>query len=152
MEYKIQNVKDFLKNGPPQFDVIVRREPGKSLAYKVHSATEDLDFKHEKMILPPKDGIIQIVKRISDDHLFHQGDMVEIDKIGTCFVFEFSEDLIHCSIADLFDQKETTVEINQLIIVEEVEAGEELEDLTDELLEEDKASDDSEPLGHHIRI
>lgn len=120
-KYKIKTVKEYLKEGPPQFDVILRREAGKvvSINIRMHpdTANELTDAKNVDMILPPPEngnGIIQIVKRISDDAVFHQSDMVEAENVGSCFILEFKEDLIHVSVASLFDQEPTLIEINKL--------------------------------------
>ena len=120
-KYKIKTVKEFLKGGPPQFDVILRREAGKSVDVKIlmHPDTaNELEGASDVDIVlnPPENGngIIQIVKRISDDAVFHQSDMVEAENVGSCFIIEFKEDLTHVSVASLFDQEPTLVEINKL--------------------------------------
>jgi hypothetical protein len=85
---------------------------------------------------PPENGngIIQIVKRISDDTVFHQSDMVEAVDVGSCFIIEFKEDLIHCAVASLFEQAPIIVEINQLTAHELV---------ADELIDDYENFDDS---------
>jgi hypothetical protein len=130
---RIKKVLEYFQEGPPQFDVIQRREVGKTFNYKVLSTSDDLEFNYEETIQPPDNGlgIIWIVKRISDDQLFHQGDMIEVQEIGSCFVTEFKEDRIHCVVVGLFEQAPIEVEVNQLISVVDVVVGD-YEDLEDE--------------------
>lgn len=120
-KYKIKTVKEFVKEGPAQFDVILRRDIGKIVNINIHmhpdTANELSEAKKVDMILSPPEngkGIIRIVKRISDDVIFHQSDMVEATNIGSCFIIEFKEDLINVSVASLFDQEPTIIEINEL--------------------------------------
>lgn len=123
---KIKKIKDYLKDGPPQFDVILRREPGKVVTYSFASNSPEINFAHEGVLNLPEDGkgIIQIVKRISDDVIFHQSDMIEISGEDSAFVIEFKEDRIHCVVAGVFDQDLRIVEINQLITAQTLEIGE----------------------------
>jgi hypothetical protein len=81
-------------------------------------------------LYPPENGqgIIQIVKRISDDVVFHQSDMVEAENLGSVFIIEFKEDLIHVVISSLFDQKPTLVQIKDITPHLGVSVGDEGED------------------------
>jgi hypothetical protein len=144
MSYNIVKVKQFLKSkgGNPQFDVIQRRDKGESWNAHFESGNKELDFKYVKTIIPEtEDGLIQIVKRISDDRIFHQGDLVEGTESGTCFIVSFSEDLIHCKVVFL-DEEEYELEINDIesledLIADDIEAayeadlGEDEEETTD---------------------
>jgi hypothetical protein len=134
-KYKIKTIKEYLKEGPPQFDIILRREAGKVVHVSILSGDELEELGGNRTISnmtlhPPENGngIIQIVKRISDDQIFHQQDMVEADGVGSCFIVEFKEDLIHCAVANLFDQTPIVVEINALTVHELIVGHEESED------------------------
>jgi len=111
MSHKIKSVKEFIKDGPPQFDIILRREKGEPVEFSVSSASEELKLDYFEMVYPEpgSEGLIKIVKRISDDAIFHTNDMVESKDIGSCFIVKFSEDLIHCFVLDAFG------DINKLI-------------------------------------
>lgn len=125
MTYNIKTVKQFLKSrgGAPQFDVIQRRDKGESWDAHFESGNKELDFKYVKTIISETDdGLIQIVKRISDDKIFHQGDLVEGTESGTCFIVSFCEDLIHCKVVFL-DQEEFELEINDIESLEDLIAG-----------------------------
>ena len=127
--HKIKKVKEFLTEGIPQFDVIARHDPGKNIDMEVISGNEELIFKHTETLAPSsEEGIIHIVKRISDDQVFHQSDMVEAGDIGSCFIVEFKEDLIHCVVVVIFEQDDEAkkiVEINQLTVHPQVDVGNE---------------------------
>lgn len=107
MEHKIKTVKEFIKDGPPQFDVILRHEKGEPVTFSVSSESEEIKLNYMEMTYPEpdSDGIIKIVKRICDDVVFHTNDMVEASGIGSCFIIGFSEDLIHCIVVDIFSQE-----------------------------------------------
>lgn len=134
--YKIKTVKEYLKEGPPQFDIILRREVGRVVHVHVANSEpkEDEQIKDINIVLNPPEsglGIIRIVKRISDDVVFHQSDMVECNAVGgSCVVIEFNENRIHCVVAGLFDQETTIVEINDLtqheLVDEEREDGKDI--------------------------
>lgn len=120
MEKRIKKVRDYFKNGS-QFDIILRRELEKSCdAHILESNEFYADFRKEIGVSSETEGAIQIVKRICDDKVFHKGDMIESKQFGTCFIIEFSEDLIHCSVANVFEQNTTSVEINYLGLSHEV--------------------------------
>lgn len=134
-KYKIKTVKEYLKEGPPQFDVILRRESGKviNVAISIHPdmVEESGGARNFHFVLHPPEngsGIIQIVKRISDDAVFHQSDMVEDKNGSTCYILEFKEDLIHVLVAFMFDQEPCLIEINKLMAKELIDDEEELED------------------------
>lgn len=122
MKHKIKTVKEFIKNNSPQFDIILRGEPSQRDTITVVSGSEELPFEIRTTLSPPsKDkGIVKIVKRISDDKLFHQQDMVEVKDIGSCFIIEFKEDLIHCSVVCIVEQATIDVEIEYIEIHETV--------------------------------
>jgi len=128
-KYKLKTIKEYLKDGPPQFDVILRREAGKTIEFHIASHNEEAPGEHKETLFPPdsETGMIQIVKRISDDVTFQQSEMVEAKDIGSCFIIEFKEDLIHCVVADIFEQEDSAkklVEINDVEIHPQVEVGE----------------------------
>ena len=114
MEHKIKSVKEFIKDGPPQFDVILRREKGEPVMFSVSSDSKDMRPNYTEMAYPEpgSEGIIKI-KRICDDAVFHTSDMVEVAGIGSCFIIGFNEDLIHCTVIDVF-YKEWEKETNQI--------------------------------------
>ena len=137
---KIKKVKDYLKEGPPQFDVILRLSPGKTVDVHIVFGEQSLVMK---TLTPPEsgEGIIKIVKRISDDVLFHQSDMVDVDGKESVFIMEFREDRIHCSVAGLFDQEPFDVEINQLT-AHEILIGAEAEEAEENMEDEDYEIED----------
>jgi hypothetical protein len=142
MSHKIKSVKEFLKDGPPQFDIILRREKGEPVVFHVSSTSEEIKLNYTESVLPEpgSEGLIKIVKRISDDAIFHTNDMIEAKEIGSCFIIGFSEDRIHCTVLDAFSQGDGTteppkvrVQVNDielhLVADEETETGEETEDI-----------------------
>ena len=124
--YKIKTVKEFIKEGSPQFDVILRRDVGKIIDVSFIMCGRRVD----KTLSPPENGqgIIYSVKRISDDVVFNQSDLAGVG-IESSVIIEFQEDLIHVSIATLFEQETTLVEINKLTPHPSVD---------DDILEEDE--------------
>lgn len=141
---KIKKIKDYIKEGPPQFDVILRLDAGKTVDVHVMSGKKDIV---NRTLVPPEsgEGIIKIVKRINDDVVFHQSDMVDVENCESCFIVEFHEDLINCTVVSAYlmeGNEPFVVEINKLSQHEvffQHEAGEEEhggdyepEDLTDE--------------------
>lgn len=106
----VKNIHEFLSS-LVQFDIIQRSDPGKACDLSISSN----DFKfHFCAALFDSDGVIRIVKRISDDVLFYNGDMVELNDVGSVFIVSFKNDCIHCMVVDM-DKKEYVVEINDLI-------------------------------------
>ena len=126
MERKIKKVKDFLKDGPPQFDVILRRGKGEPMKISIHSQSKELKMDYTEMIYPQPEGegLIKIAKRISDDSLFHISDLVETKDIGTCFIIGFSEDLIHCIVTNGIEQKNNIDEMKVEVQINDIEAYE----------------------------
>lgn len=121
MDSKIKTIKEFLSNGPPQFDIILRRDKGRVVTISLPSSLFS-NSKQETIFSPESgNGIIQIVKRISDDKIFHQFLFVNSKSIGTCFILEFSEDLIHCVVIGISGKEDfkKTVEINDLELLPE---------------------------------
>ena len=106
MTRKIKTVKEFLKTGAAQFDIILRRGKGEPVEFSVRSEGEDLKLAYTEMIYPEpgSEGLIKIVKRISDDEIFHTNDMVEAEGLGSCFILQFNEDLVHCTVLDAFGE------------------------------------------------
>lgn len=136
MEHKIKSVKEFIKDGPPQFDVILRHKKGEPTSFSVHSESEEMTLDYTEMVYPEPDseGIIKIAKRICDDAVFHINDMVEVSGIGSCFIIGFSEDLIHCIVLDVFAQdlgKENKPEKIQ-VQINHIEAHRDIDLIADE--------------------
>lgn len=110
MTIHVKNIQEFL-NSLVQFDIIHRSEAGKACDLRISS--KDFKFEFQKT-LHDVGGVIRVVKRISDDVLFYNGDMVELDEVGSVFIVSFNDNCIHCMVVDM-DQKEHMVEINDLI-------------------------------------
>jgi hypothetical protein len=111
MAIHVKNINEFLSS-LVQFDIIQRSEVGKTCDLSI-SSTNFIKFEFHTTLYDVG-GVIRIVKRISDDVLFYNGDMVELNEIGSVFVVSFKEDCVHCIVVDM-DQKEHVVEINDLI-------------------------------------
>lgn len=81
---------------------------------------EKEDKKHDgiftKIISPPEsgEGIIQIVKRINDDKLFHQGDDVRTKEGSAGTIISFHEDRVHCEIIFLFEQEKDCLRMSEI--------------------------------------
>lgn len=81
---------------------------------------EKEDKKHDgiftKIIPPPEsgEGIIQIVKRITDDKLFHQGDDVKTIDGNYGNIISFNEDRVHCELIFLFEQENNCTAIHEI--------------------------------------
>jgi hypothetical protein len=130
---KIKTVKQYLKEGPPKFDIIQRRGAGKVLNIDIihNNEIEEslLNSKPEHtalMLYPPETGpgIIQHVVRILDGITFSQGDNIGSEK-GNGFVVSFNEDRIHCDVAYFFEQNLVTVDIDSISKTETLEVGDE---------------------------
>lgn len=93
-EYKIKRVKDYLRDGPPQFTVLNRY--GKNCYGSI--------FFNETEISSIEGGTIEAVERVSDNRIFKHGDAVLTTSYGRGYIIEFLDDLIHCYIT-LFDQE-----------------------------------------------
>lgn len=122
MNNKIKTIKEFIFDGPPQFDIILRRKKGNSVTYNMSFALNvDKSFKQETLFpVDSQTGIIQIVKRISDDSIFHQFVFVKTKNDSNCFIVEFNEDLVHCVILCENDDKKI-VEMNDLKKIPDVD-------------------------------
>lgn len=119
MSIEIKTVKQFISHSEAQFDIILRREPGETFDFHVKGPDEFpeiLDYSETIFSKHEHEGVIRIVKRICDDDVFHQSDLVEVGDIGTCFISEFCEDLIHCFVIDL-DNTKHKVQVNYLLTV-----------------------------------
>ena len=123
-----------IKDISPQFDVILRRKPGSVATLTIYSGSIGFEKEkpraYEKNFYSPDENsqVIQIVKRITDDKLFHQADLVKTFA-GDGYIIEFKEDLITCKVAFIFAQKEknifSDIEINDLLDnYEQVDVGE----------------------------
>ena len=110
MTIHVKNIQEFLSS-LVQFDIIQRSDEGK--ACELHISSKDFKFEFHKTLFDIG-GVIRIVKRISDDVLFYNGDMVELDQVGSVCIVSFNDNCIHCMVVDM-DQKEHMVEINDLI-------------------------------------
>lgn len=136
MEHKIKSVKEFIKDGPPQFDVILRHTKGEPTSFSVHSENEDMSLDYSEMVYPgpESEGLIKIVKRICDDAVFHINDMVEAAGIGSCFIIGFSEDLINCTVIDVFaqDSKKENEPDKKLVQINHIEITELIDDESEE--------------------
>jgi len=123
---EVKKINEFIAQSGVQFDIILRRESGESFNFHVKGPEEFpeiLDYKETIFSTHEHEGIIRIIKRVCDDSVFHQSDIVEIEGVGTCFIVEFCEDLIHCFVVDL-DNTKRKVEVNNLIEVVSEERGE----------------------------
>lgn len=114
MSVHVKNINEFLSS-LVQFDIIQRSDPNKACVFSISS--KDFDFNFHAT-LHDLNGVIRIVKRISDDILFYNCDMVELDGAGSVFIVSFSDDCVHCKVIDL-DKQEHIVEINELIYLVE---------------------------------
>lgn len=110
--HKVLTVKEFVaQGGAPQFHVIARRDKSAVLNVTIlrglefENSPENKDNYHTETIFPEEgsDGLIQIVQRISDEKLFHQGDYVTLKNNTNVALIFFHEDRIHCTVVDLFD-------------------------------------------------
>lgn len=118
-KYKIKRVKEYLRDGLPQFIVLKRYDIEGSVRISF------LENENEIQIGSIQEGTIETVQRIKDNHIFKHGDAV---LTSTCFgyVIEFLDDLVHCYVAKKIDQairKEKIpidkIEINNEIMLEE---------------------------------
>jgi len=120
MDYNILNVKDFLRNDSPQFDVILRHENGESVNMEFGSDSEELDFNFKEEIKPesPEQGVIKIVRRAFDAQILRTGDWVECEE-GSCFILRFYEDKIHCDVITVDEKngRKITIEVEEIIFV-----------------------------------
>lgn len=132
MIQKVKTIREYLKEGPPKFNIINRRGNSSVLHVSILSS----DFADGKIdsskdialqIDPPESGLglIKDVVRILDGVTFSQGDSVDSEK-GNGFLISFNEDRIHCDIAYLFEQNLVTIDIDFITKVDTVEiSGEE---------------------------
>jgi hypothetical protein len=137
-----RKIKKFNSGETLQFTVIQRGKPGddSNILIEMSQLTAEDLGKTETVVNKTKIedvsgiGVIQKVQRISDKEEFRQAEMVEIDGKNSSFLISFSEDLIHCEVASVFDQGTNTIELNQLTkseIVDSFTIGEHEE--TDEI-------------------
>lgn len=111
---KILTVKEFVaQGGSPQFHVLARRKKGAVLNITVlpgvlfdNGKQINSQEPYSETLLPAEDseGLIEIVQRISDDKIFHQGDCVVTKNNASAALISFSEDRIHCTVLDFFAQ------------------------------------------------
>lgn len=131
---KVKTIKQYLKEGPPKFNVINRRKATAVLDVSILSS-DFVDGKRDSskdialQIDPPESGLglIKDVSRISDGITFSQGDNVDSEK-GNGFLISFNEDRIHCDVAYLFEQNFVTLDIDNIIKMETLEVGDEFVD------------------------
>ena len=110
MSVHVKNINEFLSS-LVQFDIIQRSEVGKTC--DLHISSNDFKFDFHTTLYDAG-GVIRIVKRISDDVLFYNCDLVELSGVGSVFIISFKDDCVHCVVFDM-DQKGHLVEINDLI-------------------------------------
>ena len=133
MEINIKKVKDFIKDGPPQFHVIGRCTPGANIDISICSS---VIFNCETIRPDPfsKKGLIKKVERIKDGQIIQMSDSVIISG-GGHFVVQFSEDLISCYVVGFNSNKpeKVEVEINSISSVSSLDSSdEELDDMEDD--------------------
>lgn len=124
MGYNILNVKDFLKNDSPQFDVVLRHEQGESVSMEFGSDSEELEFAFKETIKPELSdkGVIKAVRRINDSQDLSTGDWVECED-GSCFILSFSEDRIHCDVVTVDEKtgRKITIEVDEIFFIASVD-------------------------------
>ncbi len=132
---KVKTIKQYLKEGPPKFNVINRRKATAVLDVSILSS-DFVDGKRDsskdinlQLVDSPEHGLglIKDVVRISDGITFSQGDNVDSEK-GNGFLISFNEDRIHCDVAYLFEQNFVTLDIDNIIKMETLEVGDEFVD------------------------
>ena len=131
MTDKVKTIRQYLKEGPPKFNVINRRKNDSVLHVSIINSGV-LDGKKYSgkdialQIEPPESGmgLIKDVVRISDGVTFSQGDNIDSEK-GNGFLISFNEDKIHCDVAYFFEQNFITLDIDDIIKMETLEVGDE---------------------------
>ena len=149
MEIQIKKVKDFVKDGPPQFCVIGRCKPGITVTVTVCSSIIadtktgfSLDNPSYNEVLYPNigsgNGLIKSVRRIKDGQVMNMSDSVTIAGSFHHLV-GFSEDLIHCFVVNAYSDKPEKEEAEINSISEANSSTYEEEDFTsdEDLLAED---------------
>lgn len=145
MEIKIKKVKDFIKDGPPQFHVVGRCTPGAivnvdicaSVVFDENNGVKLNESSYSEAIHPDfssKKGLIKKVERIKDGQIIKMSDSVTIAG-GSHFVVQFSEDLIHCYVISSYSNKpeKKEAEINSISSVSNNDSSdEELCDIKDD--------------------
>jgi hypothetical protein len=128
---KVKTIKQYLKEGPPKFNVINRRKTNSVLHMSIINSGllngERYSGKDIFLQIEPSEsglGQIKDVARISDDITFSQGDSIDSEK-GNGFVVSFNEDRIHCDVAYFFEQNLVTVDIDSISKTETLEVGDE---------------------------
>lgn len=137
MEIKIKKVKDYVKDGPPQFHVIDRCTPGANIDISICSSVifnsdDGVDLNnpsYSETIRPDpfsKKGLIKKVERIKDGQIIKMSDSVIIAG-GVHFVVQFSEDLINCYVigSDSNKPEKKEAEINLISSVSSFDSSDE---------------------------
>lgn len=122
---KVKTIKEFVEQGPPQFEPLMYKEYFKSkdnltdnyYNFDVCKIEDDGTEKYASVKINLSDERIAIkkVRRLSDLVIFSAHVAINIkNRDGYFYVIEFSDDLIHCIVFDvkLFIQNE--VEVNDL--------------------------------------
>lgn len=107
MATKIKKIKDYLAEGPAQFEVLMRKKyqsvnNGEPITVYTSIAFLDDDGEEESgryETTLEADTLIKQVRRLKDKEIFTYQDFVNINYKGEdveLYLFEFKEDLIHC--------------------------------------------------------
>lgn len=113
MEFTIKKIKEYIKDGPPQFDILERGKVGEDAHIEIASTNPGVDMYYKEIISPKtkRHGFIRKVKRIKDDKVFGIYSYVIADG-SSSFIIQFSEDLIHCYVIEAFGKNSMKKEIS----------------------------------------
>ena len=134
MIQKVKTIREYLKDGPPKFNIINRRKNSSVLHVSILSSDlaegkRDSSKDIALQIDPPESGLglIKDVSRILDGVTFSSGEDIDSEK-GIGHLVSFNEDRIHCYIAYLFEQDLVTIDIDFITKINRVEIDGEDED------------------------
>ena len=124
MERKLKKIKEFIKDGPAQFDVLNRGKEGGEISIEVRDggfeSLKNITYAETIRPLSPHNTLIKKVRRIIDSSIFELSDSVLINNINYTII-NFSENFIHCSVVSIESKKPVKIEfqINDIKINEE---------------------------------
>lgn len=136
MEHQIKKIKDYIKDGAPQFDVLERYGVGENVDIQIEAASPGLEMSFKEIISPKSahHAVIKKVKRIKDNKVFGIYSYVLADGTSS-FIMQFSEDLVNCYVVEAYEKNpiKKQVPINDI----EFDGGEEFSETSIDIGDDD---------------
>ncbi len=121
MTHQIKKIKEFIQDGPPQFEVLDYAKAGESITVDIYSYDTGMSFRETIEPVNQYGSLIKKVKRINDKQIFKINSLVTANG-DSAFIVQFLDDLIHCSVVIAYGKEPETrqIPINDVVFEETV--------------------------------